>query len=111
MCDYSLENVRTRPANVGDTIIILGTGLGLVTPAITTGAASSDILRRTIITPSVLIGGVAAQVTFSGLSPQFVGVNQLNVVVPNLPSGTVSLQIDEVGVRSTDKVTIAVANP
>jgi uncharacterized protein (TIGR03437 family) len=107
----SIPGIATRPANVGDTIIILGTGLGLVTPAITTGAASSDILRRTIITPSVLIGGVAAQVTFSGLSPQFVGVNQLNVVVPNLPSGTVSLQIDEVGVRSTDKVTIAVANP
>ncbi len=107
----SIPGLATRPAKVGETIIILGTGLGLVIPAITTGAASSDILRRTIITPGVLIGGVAAQVSFSGLSPQFVGVNQLNVVVPNVPAGTVSLQIDEAGVRSTDKVTIAVANP
>ncbi|MBI2690223.1 MAG: hypothetical protein HYX27_28280 [Acidobacteria bacterium] len=107
----SIPGIATRPAKAGETIILLGTGLGLVTPAITTGAAASDILRRTIITPSVLIGGVTAQVLFSGLSPQFVGVNQLNVVVPNLPAGTVSLQIDEAGVRSTDKVTIAVANP
>ena len=107
----SIPGFATRPAKPGETIVILGTGLGLVTPAITTGAAASDVLRRTIITPTVLIGGVAAQVFFSGLSPQFVGVNQLNVVVPSVPAGTVSLQIDEAGVRSTDKVTIAVANP
>jgi uncharacterized protein (TIGR03437 family) len=107
----SIPGIATRPAKVGETIIILGTGLGLVLPAITTGAAASDVLRRTIITPTVLIGGVGAQVSFSGLSPQFVGVNQLNVVVPSVPAGMVSLQIDEAGVRSTDKVTIAVANP
>lgn len=107
----SIPGIATRPARVGDTVIILATGLGLVTPAIATGASSSDALRRTLITPTVLIGGASAQVMFSGLSPQFVGVNQLNVVVPNIPSGVVTLQIDEAGNRSTDKVTIAVANP
>ena len=109
----SIPGISTRPAKVGETIIILGTGLGLVTPAITTGAAASDILRRTIVSPSVLIGGVAAHVPVPPACRrhQFVGVNQLNVVVPNVPAGTVSLQLDEAGVRSTDKVTIAVANP
>ena len=107
----SIPGIATRPAKVGDTIIILGTGLGLVTPAIASGAASSDALRRTIINPTVLIGGAQATVSFSGLSPQFVGVNQLNVIVPNVPAGVVSLQVEEVGVRTSDKVTIAVANP
>ncbi len=104
----SIPGVATRPTKVGDTIIILATGLGLVTPPIVTGAASSDQVRRTIIMPDVLIGGVTADVKFSGLSPQFVGVNQLNVVVPNVPSGVVPLQIDDLGHDSSDKVTIAV---
>jgi len=107
----SVPGFPTRPAKVGDTVIILATGLGLVTPAIASGTASSDTLRRTILTPTVLIGGTSAPVTFSGLSPQFVGVNQLNVVVPNIPAGVVPLQIDLAGTRTTDKVTIAVANP
>jgi uncharacterized protein (TIGR03437 family) len=106
----SIPGIATKPAKVGDTIIILATGLGLVTPGIASGAASSDVLRRTILTPNVLIGGVPGTVSFSGLSPQFVGVNQLNVVVPNVPAGVVSLQIDEASIRTTDKVTIAVTN-
>ena len=48
--------------------------------------------------------------TFHGLSPQFVGVNQLNVVVPSVGAGVVPLQIDAAGVRTTDKVTVAIAN-
>jgi uncharacterized protein (TIGR03437 family) len=107
----SIPGLATRPAKLGEAIIILATGLGLVTPAISTGAASSDTLRRTILTPSVFIGGVPATVSFSGLSPQFVGVYQLNVVVPDVPAGVVTLQIDEAGNRSSDKVTMAVANP
>jgi uncharacterized protein (TIGR03437 family) len=93
---------------VGDTIIVLATGLGLVTPPIVTGAASSDAVRWTIIRPTATIGGVDATVSFSGLSPQFVGVNQLNIVVPNVPSGVVPLQINDLVYKSSDKVTIAV---
>jgi uncharacterized protein (TIGR03437 family) len=104
----SIPGLTTHPAKPGDTIIILATGLGLVTPPATTGAASSDTLRRTILTPAVLIGGVPATVAFSGLTPQFVGVNQLNVTVPNVAAGVVPLQIDLAGVKTSDKVTIAI---
>jgi uncharacterized protein (TIGR03437 family) len=107
----SIPGIGTHPTRTGDTIIVLGTGLGAVSPSITTGAASLDTLRNTAIKPVVLIGGAPATVSFSGLSPQFVGVNQLNVVVPNIAAGTVPLQIESGGVRTTDKVTIAVGNP
>jgi uncharacterized protein (TIGR03437 family) len=105
----AIPGYATRPAKPGETIIILATGLGAVDQAIATGAASSDALRNTKVTPAVLINGTPATVTFHGLSPQFVGVNQLNVVVPSVSAGVVSLQIDAAGVRTTDKVTIAIA--
>jgi uncharacterized protein (TIGR03437 family) len=105
----AIPGYATRPAKPGETIIILATGLGAVDQAIATGAASSDALRNTKVTPAVLINGTPATVAFHGLSPQFVGVNQLNVVVPSVSAGVVSLQIDAAGVRTTDKVTIAIA--
>jgi uncharacterized protein (TIGR03437 family) len=91
-------------------LVILGTGLGAVTPAIADGASAADGLRTTNTTPEVLIGGVPARVLFSGLSPQFVGVNQINVVVPQgtTTGDAVPLQIRIGGITTSDKVTIAV---
>jgi len=106
----SIPGYATRPARPGETIIVLATGRGAVSPAIATGAAASDALRTSNVTPAVLIGGTPATVAFSGLSPPFVGVNRLNVVVPSVAAGVVSLQIDASGVRTTDKVTVAIAN-
>ena len=94
--------------------MILATGLGLVTPAITDGAASRDEVRTTLATPTVLVNGFPALVTFSGLSLQFVGVNQINIVVPEGawgPSGAggeCPIEIELGGLRSTDKVMIYV---
>ncbi len=106
----SISGVATHPAMPGDILAILGTGLGAVTPPAVTGNNSLDTLRTNTTTPTVLIGGVQAQVQFSGLSPQFVGVNQINVVVPaGAPSGSaVSLQIQEGGITTTPLVTMAV---
>jgi len=113
--DYgSIPGVQTEPATVGNTLMILATGLGLVTPAITDGAASSDQERTTVATPTVLVKGFPAVVTFSGLSPQFVGVNQINIVVPEGAwgpgggGGECPIQIELGGLRSSNKVTIAV---
>jgi hypothetical protein len=67
-------------------------------------------LRNTVSTPTILIGGTAAQVQFSGLSPQFVGLNQINVTVPQVTAGVWPLQISMGGVVSSAQVTIAVEN-
>jgi uncharacterized protein (TIGR03437 family) len=53
---------------------------------------------------------MTAQVLFSGLQPQFVGVNQVNIIIPpNAPTGdAVPLQIQMGGITSPNNVTIAV---
>ena len=105
----SIPGVRSEPARIGRTISILGTGLGAVAPPSRDGQSSLDALRRTLATPTVLIGGVQAQVQFSGLAPQFPGVNQINVVVPPIPPGDqVPVQIRLGDITTTARVTIAV---
>lgn len=107
----SVPGVAARPARSGSAIIVYATGMGPVDPPVANGAASLDTLRRNTTIPTVLIGGRQAQVLFSGLSPQFPGVNQLNVVVPEgLPPGQVALQLQVGGVTTSDRVTIAVGN-
>jgi uncharacterized protein (TIGR03437 family) len=109
----SIPGLATKPAKIGDPggLIILATGLGPVDPPVANGNNSLDALRKTTTTPTVLIGNVPAQVVFSGLSPQFVGVNQINVAVPaGTPVGDkVPLQIQIGGLTSTNQVTIAVS--
>ncbi len=107
----SLPGVPTHPAGIGSTILLLATGLGPVSPPALTGNNSLDALRNATVPPVVLIGGVPAQqIDFAGLSPQFVGVNQLNVVVPpGAPTGNaVPVQIQSGGIISTDRVTMAI---
>jgi uncharacterized protein (TIGR03437 family) len=108
----SIPGTALHAAKAGEALVILGTGLGPVSPADGDGVGSLDGLRKATTQPTVLIGGVSAEVTFAGLSPQFVGVNQINVVVPKVSTpGVVPLQINSGGVTTSNKVTIAVENP
>ena len=110
----SIPGVPTYPAYVGYPLTIFATGLGLVAPASTDGAASGDQMRATIATPTVLVNGGPATVTFSGLSPEFVGVNQIDILVPESAwqtsggGGEVPIQIEFGGIRTSDNVTITV---
>jgi uncharacterized protein (TIGR03437 family) len=104
-----IPGLTTHAAKPGDTLIVYATGLGAVDNPVENGH-NPDKLTRTITTPVVMIGGLTAQVGFSGLAPQFVGVNQLNVVVPNVvASDSVPFQIAVGGTTTSDKVTIAVS--
>jgi uncharacterized protein (TIGR03437 family) len=108
----SIPGIATRPAKVGDAggLILFATGMGAVDSPLQDGASASDLQRNTLVQPTVLVGGVAAQVTFSGLSPQFVGVNQINIVLAaGTPAGNaVPVQIQVNGSTSSNLVTIAV---
>jgi len=104
----SIPGIAAHPATAGDTIVLFATGLGPVSPAVTDGANSMDTMRQTTTSPTVLIGGAQASVSSSVLSPQFVGVYQLNVVVPGGVTGNgVGVQIQIGGANSVDPVTIA----
>jgi uncharacterized protein (TIGR03437 family) len=107
----SIAGLTTHPVKIGDAIIIYATGLGPVdNPPADGGIPPAGTLANTLTTPTVLVGGISAQVLFSGLQPQFVGVNQVNIIIPpNAPTGDkVSLQLQMGGITSPSTVTIAV---
>lgn len=103
------QGLTTHPAKLGDAIVIYATGLGAVDNPPADGGIPPSGLVHTLTTPTVLVGGISAQVFFSGLQPQFVGVNQVNIFIPmNAPTGdAVPLQIQMGGVTSPANVTIA----
>jgi uncharacterized protein (TIGR03437 family) len=101
-------NSATNPAAAGSVIQLFATGLGAVAPAAVTGqlARTSPPLNLSVDIPTVTIGGVAAGVQFSGLAPGFVGLWQVNVVVPaGAGSGEITLQLSQDG-QNANPVTV-----
>ncbi len=112
-----------RPAMSGDTITIYVNGLGAVTPDINDGwnscaqsTCAPDLsnltLRYTTVQPIVTIGGVTvpdSMILFSGLAPQFAGLYQINLTIPDgiTPSNQVPVVIQMGDVSSPDGVSIA----
>ena len=88
------------PARAGETVVIYMTGNGPVDAAQTTGeAASTANLARTRQLPVVRIAGREAPVVFSGLTPGFVGLYQVNATVPDgLPSGNLETTVTTNGI-------------
>src|SRR5207249_8233029 len=83
----SIPGVNAQPAKAGDVLFFYANGLGAVDTAIADGAAPCKTLtdctgavnRNTKTKPTILIGTVAVQPSFSELAPQFPGVNQVNL--------------------------------
>jgi len=83
----TLSGVTTRQAKPGETIVIYGVGFGPVQDA-----NGNDIPAGTVVSAanklansfSMSIGGSTASVPYQGLAPNFVGLYQFNVVVPNI---------------------------
>jgi uncharacterized protein (TIGR03437 family) len=109
------DSLNSRPAKVGEILILLCTGLGpvTVTPADGTPATKNGqfVESDTLTTPVVLVGGVPANVAFSGLS-QFPALYQINfTLATGTPAGdTVPIQIQMNGITTTDQLKIAVSN-
>jgi uncharacterized protein (TIGR03437 family) len=106
----SIPGLTTSPAHTNDILIVYATGLGAVTPPVQSGHDSLDQLRNTVLTPTPLIGNVPAQLFFSGLTPQFPGVYQLNIGVPQVtPADAVPLQLQVNGIISPATANIAIS--
>jgi uncharacterized protein (TIGR03437 family) len=113
------SGVNSHPAKVGDTLVIYALGLGQTEPAVQSGAgAPSDPLGRARGNYRVSFGapgpfgGASADVTplYVGLTPNFVGLYQVNVTIPqDTPKGVavpIALVSDEEG--SSNRVNIAI---
>jgi uncharacterized protein (TIGR03437 family) len=90
----------TNPIHPGDQIVIYATGLGRTAPAVATGAAAPvNPLAWVLDSPAVTLGGVPLTVTYAGLAPGEVGVDQINAAVPhNVPLGmSVALTVTQAG--------------
>lgn len=111
--DGALPGFQSRPAKPGDFMIILGSGLGAVDATLADGANSRDKTRSVTTPPVVLVNGMSAQLLFAGLSPDFVGVYQVNAFVPEAAGSgdALPLQLSVGGVTSPDSVTMAIAAP
>ena len=120
--DFTI-NSSSNPAPVGSTISIYGTGQGQVSPSVIDGAAApSSPLSSTVAVPTssgttclnsqpsmcVAIGSSFGDVKYSGLAPGYIGLWQINVVVPQgLTAGNVAVRVVINGTPS-NTVTVAV---
>jgi len=107
--DYTL-NGPANPAKAGSTIIAYLSGSGTVAPAVADGAAApSNTLVYLNSGSSATIGSSTAQVSFAGLAPGFVGLVQMNIVVPSsLPTGSYTLTVT-IGSETSNPATINIA--
>lgn len=108
-----------KPAKAKDQVQIYVTGLGKATPngdpngkVLPTGSLAptdGSVLYKTVALPTVTVGGVPAQVSFSGIAPGNAGQYQINIEIPDgvKPGDDVPLVVTMPD-GSTDTVTIAV---
>jgi adhesin/invasin len=102
----------SNPASAGAAAVIYCTGLGAVdNSSVAAGAAApANPAANSVSGPlSVTIGGQPVQqILFSGLTPGYTGVYQINVIIPGgLPPGPVPVVVTVAG-RPSSPVTITV---
>lgn len=106
----AVNGVLSARAVPGNTIIFYGVGFGTVTPNIPAGqiVTQSNNLNGNV---QVSFGGVPAVVSFSGLTGGYLGLYQLNVVVPNVAGGdAVPVTFSLGGTPGTQKLIVAISN-
>ncbi len=106
--DYT-PNGPLNPAARGSSIAIYATGIGVTAPCVD-GQIYGSRFPAATLPIMVGVGGIGAQVLYSGQAPDLVsGVAQINAVVPSdAPVGVVPLTLQAGGILSPSGVTIVV---
>lgn len=81
----AVGGIASKPAKPGDTIVLYGVGFGPVTPNIPAGQVVQE--SNMLASFQIEIGGAPAQVAYAGLAPNYVGLYQFNIVMPDIASG------------------------
>ena len=92
-----------HPAIAGEALVMYASGLGQTNPVVPAGlGAPANPPAVATITPQVSVGSKTAQLLFSGLAPGFVGLYQVNFVLPaGLLPGPQSIAITSAGQRGS----------
>ncbi len=70
-----------NPARINEVVVLYVTGLGVLNPALGTGALAA---ANTAVTPvNLLFGTTPATLDYAGAAPGFVGLNQINARIPS----------------------------
>jgi uncharacterized protein (TIGR03437 family) len=106
----AISGITSQRAQPGDTIVIYGIGFGPVTPNSPPGQLVGS-LNTLADAFTISFGGTPATFAYDGLAPNYMGLYQFNVVVPNVAaSDTVPLTFTLDGVSGTQTLSIAVGN-
>ena len=105
----ALPGVNSRPANPGDTVTLYGVGFGPVVPSIPAGELAQQ-LTTLAANLQLSIGGVPANLPYSGLAPGYTGLYQFNVTVPAAATGAAPLTFTLGGNAGTQTLYLAVGN-
>ncbi|MFN3325460.1 MAG: CHRD domain-containing protein [Bryobacteraceae bacterium] len=98
---------RSRPAEAGEELLIIATGLGQTTPPLSTGIHVPPSPRFSTVPVSATLGGQQAQVVSSSAMPDFIGLYSVVIRVPSgLTPGAATLTI-----RAGDATSNAVMLP
>ncbi len=83
------------PARAGEELVIYTAGLGPVDQFIASGAPSpSNPPAKTLLQPNIRVGGVAANVLFSGLTPGLIATYEIHFLLPAGFSGKTPVAVD-----------------
>jgi uncharacterized protein (TIGR03437 family) len=99
----------TSPTQPGEILTIYLAGMGLTDVTLQTGeVAPAAPLAHPLVAPTITVNGESALIAFAGLTPQAVGLYQINFTVPaDAPAGNLTVVVSQDNVQSNSG-TIAV---
>jgi uncharacterized protein (TIGR03437 family) len=98
-------------AKPGDIVVLWGTGFGATNPPVPAGTAVSGA-PEAVTAPTVMVGGVAAEVVSTVLTTGNAGLYQVTIrIPPSMPAGPAAVQASVGGVRTAGGTTLFIGAP
>lgn len=106
-------NASQTPARPGQYVTAYLTGQGQVNPAVATGdvAPASPFSFPVAAPVQIRVGGVLATLQFAGMAPGFIGLLQMNVLIPDVPAGDLAFDVSIGGASAVSTVISIAAKP
>ncbi|MGI8743233.1 MAG: hypothetical protein ACR2NN_11815 [Bryobacteraceae bacterium] len=106
----AISGVASRPAKVGETLTIYGIGFGPVTGGFTAGTIVDQ--QNSLTVPlQFFFGTTPATLNYYGLAPNYTGLYQFNVIVPNVAANNAyPVSISLGGTKGSQTLYVAVQN-